>query len=217
MYVNNYRPPYPNELYHHGIKGQTWGVRNGPPYPLGAAVSSEIKKVASSVKDRVSSGAKKAHSNSYARNVIKQEQITNRINKLESQKAKRGFRSSVKDQRAIEKASRTSAKYYKYKIKAGKGSKRAAKKLAKLERPYNKMMLKKAKAEQRQAKYDKKIQTQEKKLISLKKTMARQQKKFTADELKLGKALVEAYRKRQQTTYKWKPRYMTLRDTFYYV
>lgn len=23
------------ELYHHGIKGQKWGVRRGPPYPLG--------------------------------------------------------------------------------------------------------------------------------------------------------------------------------------
>lgn len=23
-----------NEFYHHGIKGQKWGVRNGPPYPL---------------------------------------------------------------------------------------------------------------------------------------------------------------------------------------
>lgn len=23
-----------NELYHHGIKNQKWGVRNGPPYPL---------------------------------------------------------------------------------------------------------------------------------------------------------------------------------------
>ena len=27
------------ELYHHGIKGQKWGVRNGPPYPLGSDVS----------------------------------------------------------------------------------------------------------------------------------------------------------------------------------
>lgn len=34
MFYNPYRPPYPNELYHHGIKGQTWGIRNGPPYPL---------------------------------------------------------------------------------------------------------------------------------------------------------------------------------------
>lgn len=25
---------YSDELYHHGIKGQKWGVRNGPPYPL---------------------------------------------------------------------------------------------------------------------------------------------------------------------------------------
>ena len=23
-----------DELYHHGIDGQQWGVRNGPPYPL---------------------------------------------------------------------------------------------------------------------------------------------------------------------------------------
>lgn len=23
-----------NELYHHGIKGQKWGVKNGPPYPI---------------------------------------------------------------------------------------------------------------------------------------------------------------------------------------
>lgn len=23
-----------DELYHHGIKGQRWGVRHGPPYPL---------------------------------------------------------------------------------------------------------------------------------------------------------------------------------------
>lgn len=28
------------ELYHHGIKGQKWGVRNGPPYPLGSGKGS---------------------------------------------------------------------------------------------------------------------------------------------------------------------------------
>lgn len=41
---NPYRPPYPNELYHHGIKGQEWGVRNGPPYPLNRKEGRIIKR-----------------------------------------------------------------------------------------------------------------------------------------------------------------------------
>ena len=40
--MNPYRPPYPNELYHHGIKGQKWGVRNGPPYPLSAQTHASV-------------------------------------------------------------------------------------------------------------------------------------------------------------------------------
>lgn len=28
-----------NELYHHGVKGQKWGVTNGPPYPLSDDIS----------------------------------------------------------------------------------------------------------------------------------------------------------------------------------
>lgn len=31
-------------LMHHGIKGQQWGVQNGPPYPLDAKTSSKIQK-----------------------------------------------------------------------------------------------------------------------------------------------------------------------------
>ena len=34
------------ELYHHGIKGQRWGVRNGPPYPLRAKDHSAAEKKA---------------------------------------------------------------------------------------------------------------------------------------------------------------------------
>ena len=30
-------------LAHHGIKGQHWGVKNGPPYPLDQKVSRAIK------------------------------------------------------------------------------------------------------------------------------------------------------------------------------
>ena len=32
-----------SELFHHGIKNQKWGVRNGPPYPLDRSKSAKIK------------------------------------------------------------------------------------------------------------------------------------------------------------------------------
>lgn len=38
------RPVYPNELYHHGIKNQQWGVQNGPPYPLDRATHRAVVK-----------------------------------------------------------------------------------------------------------------------------------------------------------------------------
>lgn len=38
---------YERSLYHHGIKGQEWGVRNGPPYPLDKSDRSSKEKRAS--------------------------------------------------------------------------------------------------------------------------------------------------------------------------
>lgn len=40
--MNDYR--YLNEIYHHGVKGQRWGVRNGPPYPLKPADHSQEER-----------------------------------------------------------------------------------------------------------------------------------------------------------------------------
>lgn len=41
------------ELHHHGIEGQKWGVRNGPPYPLDTSQMSrrERKLVSKASKD----------------------------------------------------------------------------------------------------------------------------------------------------------------------
>ena len=40
-----------NELYHHGILGQRWGRRNGPPYPLNPSDRSIVEKKLSNNKD----------------------------------------------------------------------------------------------------------------------------------------------------------------------
>ena len=45
-YFNENQTMNQNELYHHGIKGQHWGVRNGPPYPLSSEARSVIKRTA---------------------------------------------------------------------------------------------------------------------------------------------------------------------------
>ena len=54
--MENYRIVYnQNYLAHHGIQGQKWGVRNGPPYPLGAGDHSASEKKANwrqSLKDK---------------------------------------------------------------------------------------------------------------------------------------------------------------------
>lgn len=36
-------PPASNHLAHHGIRGQRWGVRHGPPYPLDRKVSQRVR------------------------------------------------------------------------------------------------------------------------------------------------------------------------------
>lgn len=54
MYTqNDWRLYQENAIYHHGIKGMKWGVMNGPPYPLGSAISTGkrlIGKAAGAIK-----------------------------------------------------------------------------------------------------------------------------------------------------------------------
>lgn len=47
VYINRYGQIYrSNHLAHHGIAGQKWGQRNGPPYPLDEKVHSASEKKA---------------------------------------------------------------------------------------------------------------------------------------------------------------------------
>ena len=52
-----------DELYHHGIKGQSWGAQNGPPYPLNAAGKArfrdKLKARTKALKDGAISAKKK--------------------------------------------------------------------------------------------------------------------------------------------------------------
>ena len=48
------------ELYHHGIEGQKWGVRNGPPYPLDfSQLSGRERRMAKKVEKTMQKATKK--------------------------------------------------------------------------------------------------------------------------------------------------------------
>lgn len=57
-----------DELYHHGVKGQEWGVKNGPPYPLdakGRSLKKQQKLMKKQQKDseKLEKAAQKAKTN----------------------------------------------------------------------------------------------------------------------------------------------------------
>lgn len=59
MNINIYNPYVRQEfeLYHHGVAGQKWGKKNGPPYPLAASAHSASEKKARWRKSLNSGGA----------------------------------------------------------------------------------------------------------------------------------------------------------------
>lgn len=71
-------------LYHHGIKGQRWGVKNGPPYPLDASDYSASEKRKGSPKNKSKNGERDF---SYA----KTSNASVRINKDGSKTFPKGF------------------------------------------------------------------------------------------------------------------------------
>lgn len=67
--MNNYYilQPTSNDIYHHGVLGQSWGDRNGPPYPLDSGSHSAREKKA---------GWKKSLNNGVTRQTVKTRKAT---------------------------------------------------------------------------------------------------------------------------------------------
>lgn len=60
------KPPL-DEIYHHGIKGQKWGMKNGPPYPIqpdvaASKIRERAEKEVTKISNDVSQAAKHAGS-----------------------------------------------------------------------------------------------------------------------------------------------------------
>lgn len=66
------RTPPNSQLYHHGIKGQKWGVRNGPPYPLNHTNSSKSSGANEKKTTASSSGSPKSYVRSHMKQTVRQ-------------------------------------------------------------------------------------------------------------------------------------------------
>ena len=80
MNINIYNPYVRSELelMHHGILGQRWGKKNGPPYPLGASDHSASEKKAGWRKSLDSGGQTRGEARKYTRKL-------NRLDKLRAE------------------------------------------------------------------------------------------------------------------------------------
>lgn len=96
-----------DELYHHGIKGQSWGVENGPPYPLNAAGK---KKFRERLKARIKAGTEATKRKiSEASRVHKENKAAKKAAKMEEKAAER----AEKRQKTLDTLSKSPTALYK--------------------------------------------------------------------------------------------------------
>ena len=96
-----------DELYHHGIKGQSWGVENGPPYPLNAAGK---KKFRERLKARIKAGTEATKKKiSEASRVYKENKAAKKAAKMDEKAAER----AEKRQKTLDTLSKSPTALYK--------------------------------------------------------------------------------------------------------
>ena len=62
-----------NYLSHHGIKGQKWGKKNGPPYPLDSKTAERVKSKAKVIKRNTVYDFRQILRNNYLDNLFMQQ------------------------------------------------------------------------------------------------------------------------------------------------
>jgi len=96
-----------NELYHHGIDGQRWGVRHGPPYPLDRADHNKViekSEKASKKRNTSYNGSRK-----YAKRMSDKD-LNNTIDRLQREETYRRLVSKEKMEKKAAKAAKKATK-----------------------------------------------------------------------------------------------------------
>lgn len=157
-----------DSLYHHGIKGMSWGVQNGPPYPL-----------TSEKHDKVLEKAKKAKKNL---DKAKESSAKKKTKSIEAKKSSL----EAKKQKYETKAKKAEAKENRYRVKSYKAATRLLFRDPKLSAQY----LAKSEAQKyNKIKYTAKVKSIEGKLGSMKYDEMHADSKVKRAEAKVDKYL----------------------------
>lgn len=102
----NYQIIRSDSLSHHGIKGMSWGVQNGPPYPLNSEKHAKVLEKAKKAKKKLDNAKDKSEKT--------------RTKKVEAKRSKL----EAKKQKYESEAAKAESKENKYKVKSYKAATR---------------------------------------------------------------------------------------------
>lgn len=111
---------YPShELYHHGILGQRWGKKNGPPYPIAASAHSASEKKAG-WKKSLDGGVSKKGARAYTKELNRTDKKIAREQFDRTESVMKAYKYAIKADKAMAKGKspekvinlRESSKYY---------------------------------------------------------------------------------------------------------